>query len=572
MVQEFAQGFHSKAPTFQLGYGDYLRFRDLVLERSGLHFPEKKRADLEIGLLKAVAESSLFAANGKYNLNDYYYLLCNKDDPTSQAELNRLIKTLTIGETHFFRDEAQFNALANHVLPGLIAQKRAAAAGFDVQPQLRIWSAGCASGEEPYSIAILLKELLPDIDNWHILILATDINQDALTRAREACYSEWSFREDRAKALRARYFTCESNSTIPTSLPRFRLRDDIRRMVSFASLNLIEDDYPAIPSNTVSMDLVLCRNVTIYFTQEKTRQVVNRLYEALVEGGWLVVGHSEPSPVTYRRFQMRGFANALLYQKTEQPTSWPDDWTWLDNVDEGNNSNGVGLQQPPGDSAHQPLTSNVPPSISHPEAPSSAPTPVSSPVKKAVAQWERSAAPAGSISKIRDTSPAEIDPYRRATALLEKGHLEEAIVEVQRKLAEDAGFAPAHTLLGRLYANLGRWSEATQWCQSALALDNLQADAYYVLALVYQHQEQSDLAIAMFKKAIYLEPDTPLFHFYLALLYKKIGQIKHSQRFFRNVNRILKEWPPEKIVPYSDGTTSKHLFDLTQRLLSELEF
>ena len=76
----------------------------------------------------------------------------------------------------------------------------------------------------------------------------------------------------------------------------------------------------------------------------------------------------------------------------------------------------------------------------------------------------------------------------------------------------------------------------------------------------------------MFKKAIYLEPDAPLFHFYLALLYKKIGQIKHSQRFFRNVNRILKEWPPEKIVPYSDGTSSKHLFDLTQRLLSELEF
>ena len=192
----------------KLGYGDFLRFRNLVLERSGLYFPEKRRASLEVGLFKALAATTSFTSEGGYDLDDYYNLLRDKNNPTGKVELERLIHTLTIGETHFFRDEAQFNALATHVLPELITRKRAAAAaiGPAVKPQLRIWSAGCATGEEPYSIAILLTELLPDIDQWHILILATDINQESLVRARQAHYSDWSFREARAKTLRFSYF------------------------------------------------------------------------------------------------------------------------------------------------------------------------------------------------------------------------------------------------------------------------------------------------------------------------------------------------------------------------------
>jgi len=173
---------------YKLGYGDYLRFRDLVLERTGLHFPEKKRTDLEIGVLKSLAESSLAGSNHRNDLDAYYSLLTDRNNPATQTEMKRLIDTLTIGETHFFRDESQFNALANEVLPAVIARKRAAAAavGPDIQPQLRIWSVGCATGEEPYSLAMMLKELLPDIDNWYILILATDISLTALKRAQKS--------------------------------------------------------------------------------------------------------------------------------------------------------------------------------------------------------------------------------------------------------------------------------------------------------------------------------------------------------------------------------------------------
>lgn len=557
---------------FQLGYGDYLRFKDLVLERSGLHFPDKKRSDLEIGLLKAMAEFSSAAPGLKPTLSDYYDLLRDKDSPTGRAEMARLIKTLTVGETHFFRDEAQFNALVQHVLPAIITRKRAAAAaiGLNIQPQLRIWSAGCSSGEEPYSMAMLLKELLPDIDRWHILILATDINQDSLTRAREASYSNWSFREARARELRSRYFRDETNNSSRLSPTRYRLQDDIRQMVTFASLNLIEDDYPAIHNNTVSMDLIICRNVTIYFTEEITRQVTQRFYQALVDQGWLVVGHSEPSLLTYRAFQAHTFPDTLLYQKTGQLSPWPADWAWLD-PQQANQPPAIArlapLQNWSGNSP-TPTPNGKPTDLAWPLTPGSkAGAPDGKPALPPLAAQPK---PEVLLVKQTSISSANQDPYQQAQLLLEKGYIEQAIVALQRKLAASPNFTPAYTLLGRAYANLGQWAEAQQWCQQALKLDRLQTEAYYVLSQVYQHEDQIELAIDMLKKAIYLESDTPLLHFNLGLLYRKLGEMANARRFVQNAIKLLEKWPPEKIVPDTGGTTASHLLTNARRILANL--
>ncbi|MBN1219696.1 MAG: tetratricopeptide repeat protein [Anaerolineae bacterium] len=529
-------------PQFKIAYGDYLRFRDLVLERTGLNFHEKKRSDLEIGLLKSIAESPLGAANGKHDLSRYYNLLCDKDNPASQVEMQRLINTLTIGETHFFRDEAQFNALANNVLPNLIARKRAAAAavGPDIQPQLRIWSVGCASGEEPYSVAILLKELLPDIDDWYVLILATDISKPALNRAQKAIYSDWSFREDRAKALRPRYFTryLSTNPGPDQSLAarsgkdRYRLRDDIRQMVTFDTLNLVEDEYPAIHNNTVSMDLILCRNVTIYFTEEVTRWVIKNLHACLIDGGWLVVGHSEPSLTVYQAFQTHIVAGTVLYQKTGRSYSFP-----------------MSRPQP------RPESVNL----------SRVVKPQTSPLNLVVTN------PNGKTSPKTAPLSREVDLYEVAGVLLNKGLTEEAIDELHRKLASEPNFAPAHSMLGRAYANLGNWQKARYWCESAIRLDSLQAEAYHVLGLIYQHEGRIDEAINMLRKAIYLDREAPLLHFNLASLYKKAEQIQNARRACRNTIRVLEKWPSASIVPDSGGATAKHLLDAARRILGELQ-
>jgi chemotaxis protein methyltransferase CheR len=425
------------------------------------------------------------------------------------------------------------------VLPALIARKRAAAAavGPDIQPQLRIWSVGCATGEEPYSLAILLKELLPDLDNWYTLILATDISQSALRRAQTAIYSNWSFREDRAKALRPRYFTRylpsgpRSGSSQP-SKDRYRLRDDIRQMVTFDSLNLIEDEYPAIHNNTVSMDLILCRNVTIYFTEEITRSVVRNLHHSLIDGGWLVVGHSEPSLTVYRAFQTHIFSGTVLYQKTGHNVFSPSNL----------------FKAPP---APVSLSDNVKSQAVLPKAP--------------VSGAKLKTAPLSS------TPETEVDLYEVAGVLLNKGHTQEAIDELHRKLAFDPNFAPAHSMLGRAYANIGRWDKAHHWCESALRLDTLQAEAYYVLGLIYEHEDKAEAAIDMFKKAIYLDREAPLLHFHLAMLYRKIGQVKNAKKACQNAVRVLEKWPMASIVPDSGGATAKHLLEATQRILGNLE-
>lgn len=533
--------------TYKIGYGDYLRFRDLIMTYSGLHFPERKRLDLEAGLFKALGETKATFLDTTQILDDYYRLLANQNDPQGRVELERLVNLLTVGETHFFRDEAQFDALWQHVLPELIAHKRRAAqaAGVGIQPQLRLWSAGCASGEEAYSLAISLKELIPDIKQWHILILATDINQDSLVRAREGIYSDWSFRENRAKFLRPRYFSLETGSQ-SSNRNRYRLDPAIKQMVSFASLNLINDEYPAISNNTANMDLIICRNVTIYFTQEDTQKIINQFYQTLIDGGWLVVGHSEPTFYVYREFQAQSFPGTLLYQKTGRPQSWPEGWNWQ-----------AVSEQKPVEAKNRPLVTSVPGPVSQ----KAVGNPQTGPVKtRPLASSQASSCPEMKLS-----SPPE--PYQFALKLLDQGQVAKAIDQLQQILATQPNFAPAHYLLGRAYANLGNWFEARRWCRSALTLDNLLAEAYHVMALTYQHEGDLMQAAITLKKAVYLDRNNPIYHFNLAVLYQKLDDPITTQRSLENTLRLLCQYAPTDVLPGADGATAGHLRQVVEKML-----
>ncbi len=485
-------------PLPTLGYGDYLRFSRLVHELYGLNFPEKRRSDLEQGLRQA------FAASTCSSLDEYYRLLLDPDNGAVHKQ--RLVNALTIGESHFFRDTGQFNALFEHVLPEIIARRQSLRT-------LRIWSAGCAEGQEPYSIAIMLRELLPDVDKWAITILGTDINTEALDRARQAIYSEWAFREQRAKQWRARYFKQVGK--------RYALAPEVRRMVSFAQLNLAEDRYPSFQSNTTFMDMILCRNVTIYFTPSTTRQVVERFYDALVDEGWLVVGHSEHSLTTYRQFQARSYPNAILYQRTGHPTVLPEDWEWLTPTPEA-----VGAP-----------SLRVPPT---PPEETAIPTPPLTQPKQA-------------------TEPEEIDPLEQAGEFLAYGHSEQArdiLIEVVKAHPDDVA---ACTLLCQAYANLGDWNKAEKHCQHAIQLNNLTEDAYYTLALVLQHQERMDEAINAMKKVIYLDSNSVRGHYGLANLYHSQGLLPQALKALDNARRLLMNYTDTEIIPGTGGITAGSL-------------
>jgi chemotaxis protein methyltransferase CheR len=281
--------------------------------------------------------------------------------------------------------------------------------------------------------------------------------------------------------------------------------------------------------------------VTIYFTEATTRQVVKRFHEALVKGGWLAVGHAEPSLSVYRAFQARTFPGTVLYQKTGQSQPWPEAWQWLDGSTQVDPSQTTAAwaQNEPGPPVHRPEV------LATTNGRSSSKADISGRTNKA-------------------------DLYELARAQLEKGYIKEAIGVLQSKLAEEPNFAPAYCLLGRAYANMGRWDEAQYWCQSALERDRLLPEAYYVLGLVFQQADKLEQAIDMLKKAIYLDRQAPLPHFNLAMLYKKSGQLKNAQRTFQNAINTLQKWPPAAVIPDTGGATAKHLLDISRRILDEL--
>lgn len=270
--------------------------RALIADRLGLDFPENRQADLERGLRQALAQSSIRPPE--------QYLAWLATLPDESPEWSRLASSLTVGETYFFRDRSCIDALEQQILPALIAARRST--GF---LRLRCWSAGCATGAEPYSLAILLNQLLPDHPKWALTILATDINPAALELAQLGLYSDWALRET-PQWLRDRYFHCQGKDTL-------QLDPAIRQMVTFAPLNLAKDSFPALMTNTSAMDLIICRNVLMYFTSDVQRATVARLQEALVAEGWLIVSPTETSTELFCPLMAVNFPGAIFYRKSQ---------------------------------------------------------------------------------------------------------------------------------------------------------------------------------------------------------------------------------------------------------------
>ena len=483
---------HSDGHNPELKPGDYARFNRLLLERCGMYFSESRQAELMLGVRQA------FAASTCTNLDQYYRLL---QDPKSGAvEMDRLINAVTVSETHFFRNQPQFDALYQHVLPEIIRRRRALRT-------MRIWSAGCASGEEPYSIAIMLRELLPDVEDWSITILATDINNEALYRARKAVFGEWAFREERAKLWRPRYFRPLGKE--------YELNPEVRRMVTLSRLNLADDNYPSYETNTTSMDLILCRNVTIYFSESVTRMVVERFYNALVDGGWLVVGHAEPSVSVYARYETYNYPDTVLYRRNSKHIP-------LDLI--------LSPQWQPEPLTHTATEEGITPS------------------------------PSPAIDMARAA-----DPFEQAQQLSRYGHSEQAQDVLLDLVESRPGDARVLTLLGQTYANLGNWSQAEYWCSKAVELDKLDIDAYYTLALVYQHQGEVDQAIDYMKKVVYLQRDNVLGHFGLADLYRDKGLWAQAQKSLDNARRLLDLRSDDELIPRSGGVTVRSLRETVVR-------
>lgn len=269
------------------------RFSRFVESRLGLHFPAPRWSDLQRGLHAAATDLGF---NGPLECASWFL-----ESDLTRKQLEILAAHLTVGETYFFRDPPAFEFLESTVLPELIALRR------NDERRIRIWAAGCATGEEAYSIAISISRVLPDFRDWQLTILGTDVNPRFLAKAVAGIYTRWSFRA-RPDLIGSAYF-CEIGQN------RFEIAPEIRRLVSFSCLNLADDAYPSLARNTNAMDIIFCRNVLMYFSPEQARAVAAKLSGCLLDGGYLFASPAEFSPELFAEFEPALSVGAVAYRK-----------------------------------------------------------------------------------------------------------------------------------------------------------------------------------------------------------------------------------------------------------------
>lgn len=258
---------------------------------TGLRFGAARRLDLNNGLRRMALARG---ADGAEALAGWLL-----DGAWSQDKADLCARHLTVGETYFFREPRGFDLLCDYASARLAADPRAS---------LRLWSAGCCTGEEPYSMAMALRQALPRLAPAQVSILGTDLNPASLAHARAGQYREWSFRRTEP-ALKQRFFARVGDG-------QYALAPAIRDQVRFAQLNLALPVYPSAANGTAGIDIIFCRNVLMYFSRALAAQVIARLRACLVDGGWLVVNPSESCAELFAGFCATYFPDAVLYQKT----------------------------------------------------------------------------------------------------------------------------------------------------------------------------------------------------------------------------------------------------------------
>ena len=253
-----------------LSEGDFLLFQQLIEKEAGIHLAAEKKALLVGRLTRRLRELRILT------LRTYY-----KRVITDPAELTRMLDCISTNETHFFREPGHYELLSQTILPWWSDTAKAAGR----TRQIRVWSAGCSTGEEPYSLAMTLLDHFPNSSGWHVDILATDLSTRVLQSAQEA---EWPI--EKAREIPTPYLKAYMRRGTGVHEGTMRAGSEIRQVVRFERLNLLE---PASYPKSKLFDLIFCRNVLIYFQPDTKRQVIERLLSHLAPDGYLFVGHSE---------------------------------------------------------------------------------------------------------------------------------------------------------------------------------------------------------------------------------------------------------------------------------------
>jgi chemotaxis protein methyltransferase CheR len=488
---------------------DIERFRSAVARCLGLHFEDAK-----LGFLADTLRRRLDALGQPPDL-----YLARLETENLPDEVGALAQELTVPETYFFRNSDQYRALAEIALPDRTTAQSGAR-------RLRILSAGCASGEEAYSLAIVIRETVDP--SWDVSILGVDVNPAMVRKATRARYSPWALRETPAQ-VQQRCFRPDGRE--------FLLDEALRTAVRFEARNLVQDaPHLWLPD---TYDIVFFRNVLMYFTHENAQAAVARIARALKTGGYLFLGHAETLRGLSNDFHLHHTHETFYYQRKDRLESSARPST------ASASSRGLFPSVVAAVESADSWIDAIHRATSRIEALTGSARPSASP-------------PPGSLRP----SAAPVWDLDRALELLREERFTEALETMQR-LPPESGRDPDVLLLSAaLHTHRGRLTEAEEACKRLLDVDELSAGAHYLLALCREGARDKASAMYYDQAAIYLDPSFAMPHLHLGLLARRAGDRAMAQRELGQALLLLQREDGSRLLMFGGGFSRETLIAL----------
>ncbi|HUL23928.1 MAG TPA: CheR family methyltransferase [Thermodesulfobacteriota bacterium] len=543
---------------------DFSLFQELLIETSGLFFEESRNQSLQFALCQRLQH------RGYDSYREYYNLL--KFHPEGRLEIRELLDLITIGETYFFRNKAQFDVLMKFVLPEIMQRKIDSGDKW-----LRVWSAGCSGGDETYSIAMAMTEVVPSHEDWRISILGTDINRNVLASAKKAIYNEKHIGH-LPKEYVAKYFKVGDTT--------YALNAGVRELARFEYHNLAKD--PFIHERMQNIDIIFCRNVMIYFDSQTTQRVIENFYNCLAQDGYLFLGHAETLWQITNKFERVEFPQTFIYKKRLSPfqEDTPKPFIAVPGIEGGDfafpatptvascqyDSPPVFEAQGKNPSSGQPLSK---PRSAGGDAEGSAF------IKEADLERSFFCRELGpgllkkpesleGHSRLPDVEKQADSAYRQGSLDLEEreGKLPLSSPDQPRKQRKNG--MGSHLTKATILANEAKYKEATDVLQKLLEVDNLSVEAYYLLGVLSYKSSNLTEAEIQFRKVIYVDPDSVIAYFNLGNMYLYQRKFGEAAREFRNAIRLLEKRSKDEQIRFCEDFTVEFLLRACRKSLVEI--
>lgn len=501
------RGKHQNTKSPPLPPGLLTQVSDFVKKRLGASYP-KIKAETFGWIISETAASRGFA-----DPVEYAEWLLTSD--SAESELPHLATHLTVGETYFFRHMQIFDSFHQEIIPSVLDNHP------EKNKSIRMWSAGCSSGEEAYSIAMILNMHKDHLSPFDMRIYASDINTTLLNKAKSGRYTPWSFRETPESWI-DKFFVADGKKS-------YCVRDDIKKHVVFSVINLLDDAFPSYRHPVGEMDIIFCRNVLIYFDDDQIRTIVEKLHKCLRYDGWLITAPAEAPAVPDDLFKPVKIGQNF-YFKPIDPNAEPEKEVFVEKK-----------------RVLKPVVPKKASSVGKRQFVTRRVKPVT-PVKEAKEHEKRSVSSLPGVSGTHDDAIKKFRAgnYREAEAIVTRLGFGSATQDQALELAS-------------AFADAGNFPQAHCWLDDILKQDNLCVRAYYKRALVFMAEGNDTDARKAFQQTLFLQPGFSAAYFSLGTMLAKKEKTKEARKLFSTALKCLDKIPDEESIEGLDDMTAGEL-------------